>query len=147
MRQGSHSVGTFIRSTAPRRWWGLFWVFGALCFLPPLSAQDVLTYHNDNARTGQDLNESILTPSNVNSTQFGKLFQLTVDGKVDAQPLYASAVNISGQGDHNVLFVATEHDSVYAFDADTGSSFGRFLCWVRARPPRIIADATKLRRK
>jgi hypothetical protein len=93
----------------------------ALSFPSPLRAQDVLTYHNDNARTGQALNETILTPSNVNSTQFGKLFQVTVDGKVDAQPLYASQVAIPSQGTHNVLYVATENDSVYAFDADTGA--------------------------
>jgi len=97
-----------------------------LFFLVPacvssLRAQDVLTYHNDNARTGQALSETILTPGNVNSTQFGKLFQVNVDGKVDAQPLYASAVTIPRQGTHNVLFVATEHDSVYAFDADSGA--------------------------
>ena len=93
----------------------------ALVCVSALRAQDVLTYHNDNARTGQALSETILTPSNVNSTQFSKLFQVNVDGKVDAQPLYASAVTIPSQGTHNVLFVATEHDSVYAFDADTGT--------------------------
>ncbi len=81
---------------------------------------DVLTYHNDNARTGQNLNETILTPSNVNSTTFGKLLIDAVDGKVDAQPLYMSRVAIPDQATPNVLFVATEHDSVYAFDADTG---------------------------
>ena len=100
---------------------GPLWVFVALSFPSPLRAQDVLTYHNDNARTGQALNETILTPSNVNSTQFGKLFQITVDGKVDAQPLYASQVTIPSQGTQNVLYVATENDSVYAFDADNGS--------------------------
>lgn len=88
---------------------------------PVPAATDVLTYHNDNARTGQDLHETILTPSNVNATTFGKLFVIPVDGKVDAQPLYVSNVPIPGNGTHNVLVVASEHDSVYAFDADTGA--------------------------
>lgn len=87
---------------------------------PPQPANDVLTYHNDNARTGQNLKETLLTPANVNATNFGKLFVISVDGKVDAQPLYVSNLSISG-GIHNVLVVATEHDSVYAFDADTGA--------------------------
>src|SRR5690349_11259342 len=79
---------------------------------------DVLTYHNDNGRTGQTLHEAILTVANVNSTHFGKLRVLPTDGKVDAQPLYAAGVSIPGRGLHNLLFVATEHDTVYAFDAD-----------------------------
>jgi hypothetical protein len=87
---------------------------------PPARSQDVLTYHNDIARTGQNLGETILTPDNVNSRSFGKLFTLPVDGKVDAQPLYVSGVAISGDGTHNLLVVVTEHDSTYAFDADTG---------------------------
>ena len=81
----------------------------------------VVTYHNDNNRTGANRAETILTQSNVNSTTFGKLFTLTVDSTVDAQPLYASALTVNGQI-HNVLYVVTEHDSVYAFDADTGAS-------------------------
>ena len=80
----------------------------------------VLTWHNDNARTGQNLQETALTPANVNSTTFGKLFTLAVDGKVDAQPLYVPALAIPQKGTRNVLFVATEHDSAYAFDADSG---------------------------
>jgi hypothetical protein len=87
----------------------------------PLHSQDVLTYHNNNARTGLDNKETILTPANVNSATFGKLFTLSVDGLVDAQPLYVSAVTISGVA-HNLLIVATEHDTVYAFDADTYDS-------------------------
>jgi hypothetical protein len=79
---------------------------------------DVLTYHNDNARTGQALHEEILAPANVNTNHFGKLWVLAADGKVDAQPLYAAGILIPGKGVHNVLVVATEHDSVYAFDAD-----------------------------
>jgi len=86
---------------------------------------DVLTYHNDTARTGQALNEQILTPASVNTNHFGKLWILPVDGKVDAQPLYAAGVSIPGRGERNVLFVATENDSVYAFDADSTNLFWR----------------------
>ena len=82
---------------------------------------NVLTYHNDNARTGQQLNETILTTANVNSSTFGKLFVISVDGKVDAEPLWVGGIAIAG-GMHNVLVVATEHGSVYAFDADTGTT-------------------------
>jgi hypothetical protein len=96
--------------------------FGILAAAFPTNAQDVLTYRNNNARTALDSKETILTPSNVNTSAFGKLFTLAVDGKVDAQPLYLSAVTIGG-GTHNVLIVATEHDSVYAFDADTGAAY------------------------
>ena len=83
---------------------------------------NVTTYHNDNARTGQNLSETILTPSTVNSSSFGKLFVITVDGKVDAQPLYLTQVSIPNQGMHNVLYVATEHGSVYGLDADSGKA-------------------------
>ncbi len=83
------------------------------------STINVVTYHYDNLRTGQNLNETILTQANVNSTTFGKLGAFTVDGRVDAQPLYLSAVAIPNVGTKNVLYVATEHDSVYAFDADS----------------------------
>lgn len=88
---------------------------------PPSSGStDVVTYHNDNARTGQNLSETTLTPANVNSTSFGKLAVFSVDGKVDAEPLYLSGLSVAGTK-HNVLFVVTEHDSVYAMDADSGS--------------------------
>jgi len=77
----------------------------------------VLTYHNDIARTGQNLNETILTPSNVNVSNFGKLFAYPLDGPVWAQPLYIPGLTIAG-GVHNVVYVVTENDGVYAFDAD-----------------------------
>jgi len=80
---------------------------------------DVTTYHNDIARTGQNLTEAKLTQANVNSQTFGLLRNLMVDGKVDAEPLYLSQLAVAG-ANHNVVFIATEHDSVYAFDSDTG---------------------------
>jgi hypothetical protein len=98
-----------------------------LLFVALLSAQalgqnfaGVLTWHNDIGRTGQNLQETQLTPANVNSTSFGKLFSDPVEGQMYAQPLYVPSVAISGQGTHNVVYVATEHDQVYALDADSG---------------------------
>jgi hypothetical protein len=82
----------------------------------------VLTYHNDNLRTGRNSIESTLTLKNVNSTKFGKLFVIPTDGLVDAEPLYAPTIGIPGNGTHNVLFVATENDTVYGFDADSGTN-------------------------
>jgi hypothetical protein len=88
------------------------------------SSMDVLTYHNDLARTGQYLAETKLTPANVNPASFGKVGFLAVDGKVDAQPLYVSNVSIGGAA-HNVVYVVTEHASAYAFDADTNAQLWR----------------------
>lgn len=87
---------------------------------PTTNAPDVTTYHYDLARDGLNTQETILTESNVNATQFGKIGFFPVDGKVDAQPLYLANV-ILGNQLHNILYVATEHDTVYAFDADTGA--------------------------
>jgi hypothetical protein len=98
------------------------------------SQVNVTTYHNDNARTGQNTQETLLTPANVNSSQFGKLFTVAVQGYVYAQPLYlANVKNIAG-GTHNVLFIATEHDQLYALDADAGA-----VLWQQSfiNPPKV----------
>ena len=89
---------------------------------------NVLTAHNDTARTGQNLNETILTPSNVNTTQFGKLFTYGVTGAILAQPLYVQGVTIGGNV-HNVVYVATTSDYVYAFDADTNGGANANPLW------------------
>src|ERR1700722_8535152 len=81
----------------------------------------VVTQHNDVARTGQNTSETVLNTSNVNLNQFGKLFALPTDGLVFAQPLYVPSVTING-GFHNVVIIATEADSVYAYDADAGGA-------------------------
>lgn len=98
----------------------LLFGFGLVC-LPPTTFAQVTTSQYDNARTGADIHETILTPRNVNAKQFGKLFTLRVDGDVYAQPLYLPHLAIPGKGTHNVVFIATERDSVYAFDADAPS--------------------------
>lgn len=87
----------------------------------PTTRTDVVTYKDDVLRTGQNLTESVLTPSNVKSATFGLLRNLMVDGKVDAEPLYLSQLSISGTA-HDTVFVATENDSVYAFDVDSGAT-------------------------
>ncbi|HTC52504.1 MAG TPA: PQQ-binding-like beta-propeller repeat protein [Steroidobacteraceae bacterium] len=87
----------------------------------PSAGTDVTTYKNDVQRTGQNLTESVLTTSNVASSTFGLLRNLAVDGKVDAQPLYLSKLAVAGSN-HNVVYVATENNSVYAFDSDTGAT-------------------------
>ncbi len=89
----------------------------------------VTTWQYDNSRSGQNTKETILTPSNVNSTQFGKLFSLTVDDQVFAQPLYVPGLVIPGRGTHNVLFIATESDTVYAFDADSNTGANATPLW------------------
>ena len=101
--------------------WGASLVLLLISAVGVAAATDVVTYHNDTRRTGQNQEETILTPVNVNSATFGKLFNVSVDGMVDAEPLYLSAVTIPGKGIHNVLYVETENDSVYAFDADVGT--------------------------
>jgi len=93
------------------------------------SAIDVVTYHYDNFRTGQNTAETTLAPATVNSTKFGKLGEFSVDGLVDAQALLLSNLNIPSKGAKNVLYVVTEHDSIYAFDADSNGVAGGTVLW------------------
>ena len=87
----------------------------------PAGTVNVVTRQNDNQHTGQNLQETILTPANVNSGSFGKIFSYAVDGQIYAEPLYVSNLTMAAGGVHNVVFVATEYDSVYAFDADSAA--------------------------
>lgn len=106
------------------------------CPLTTRGQVHVLTYHNDNSRTGANTNETILTLSNVNSNTFGKLFAYNLDGYVYAQPLYVSGLAIPGQGARNVVFVATQHNTVYALDADSKSGPSGGVLWqVNLGPP------------
>jgi len=98
---------------------------------------NVPTSRVDNTRSGANTNETLLAPSNINKNSFGKLFSSTVDYVVMAQPLYMSGINIPGQGTHNVMYVATQADSVYAIDADTGAQL-----WYASMLNNVGAGAT-----
>ena len=89
----------------------------------------VPTWRYDITHAGANTSETALTPANVNESSFGKLFSLTVDGSVYAQPLYVSGLTMSDGLVHNVLFVATEHDSIYAFDADSNGGVNAKPIW------------------
>lgn len=104
-------------------------IFALFATMAAAAETGVVTYHNDNARTGQYLNEILLTPANVKAGLFGKRFFLLTDGTVYAQPLYLPRVKIAGTGFHDVLFVATAHDSLYAFDADDDAGSNSQPLW------------------
>src|SRR5258708_39567095 len=101
----------------PSRSLALSLLAGSLLVCAAFAQVPVTTQHNDNYRTGQNTSETLLTPANVNKTQFGKLFSQAVEGYVYAQPHYVPNVNVAGNGTHNVIYVETEHHSLYAFDA------------------------------
>jgi hypothetical protein len=119
-REGKHKVSAIVAMVCLH-----------FCFLfsAAVAQNDVLTHHNDVARTGQNLNETLLTPANVNASQFGKLFTRSVDGILVGQPLYASNVLMVDGLVHNVVFVATQHNTVYAFDADSNLGNNAVPIW------------------
>jgi hypothetical protein len=129
-----HAQGTI---SIKRNLMNFKWLAAAVLLLAawPVLAIDVLTFHNNPARTGLNSHEIVLTPSNVNQNSFGLLFSLSVDGKVDAQPLFVASASISGAGRKNVVVIATEHDSVYVFDADSGAPYWKVSLLVGNETP------------
>jgi len=122
----------------------LIWFVNFLTFasLRAEAQVGVWTYHNNNLRTGLNTNETILNLTNVTSTRFGKLLTYPVDGCAYAQPLYLPNVNIQGQGKHNVIFIATENATVYAFDADNAGASGGQLWKTNLGAAAVTTTAT-----
>jgi hypothetical protein len=112
----SRRVGALIRA--------VLLVFLGFATATAAGAQSIITYHYDNYRTGWNSNETILTPANVNSSNFGLVHSVELDDQVDGQPLYVPGVNITAgpyQGTHNVVYVAAESNTIYAIDAESGT--------------------------
>src|SRR5436309_868832 len=127
--RGREVLSLSLRANSPGQKWPVMLLVCFLLLTTAKAAVNVLTYHNDFARTGQNTNETVLTPANVNTNTFGKVFAYPVDGQIYAQPLYVANLVIPGQGTHNVVFVATMHNSVYAFDADSNAGASGGLFW------------------
>ena len=111
---------------------------------PGPSGTDVVTYHYDNQRSGENLKETTLNPGNVNSATFGKVGEFAVDGQIDGQTLFLSQLGIPGQGNKDVLYVATENDTVYALDAQSISGSSATILWKTSVLPGGESPATSL---
>jgi hypothetical protein len=107
----------------------LLWLAVAGFATPVLAQVSVWTHHNDNLRTGANLNETVLNTGNVNVNGFGRLFSYAVDADIYAQPLVVPGVTIAGKGTHNVVYGVTQNDSVYAFDADSNAGANSQPLW------------------
>ena len=126
-RGGSRGSTGCAEGTGIRRF-PVLGVLGILLLAEAAFGQDVLTWHNDTQRTGQYTSETVLTPANVHSGSFGKQFAYSVDGAIFSQPLYKAGVPINGTT-HNVIFVATANNSLYAFDADSNAGANANPLW------------------
>ena len=125
---------------------GIAWAAPAQTFITqatntPSALVAVLTHHNDNGRTGMNLNETRLNVTNVNTNQFGLVFSHTVDDQIYAQPLVMTNVSILGRGTHNLVIVATVNDTVYAFDADDATLATPYWTTSFINPPNVVAPA------